>query len=334
MKLVKLCLSAALLLSINSIAADYEYEIIPKIGQNFHDEDAGLDDEFLYGIDLNYYFTREAGLQVGYQRSDDVKYKWHALQTTDIQQVYLNLLYEPTKNNGLTPFLLIGGGYEKLSNEIGDKTSQAFANVGAGVRYALDRDFDISAEIKYVKKLDTMDDDLITNIGLGYKWGMPLSSSTGVQNTIMNTPQTKVSSFKPEPIPVPEDLLSDEISFGDLPLPEESGNKKAKDIFEQKEAAMAKSSSSKPTPAPQKSVTTNGNGYYIQIGAYAKNLPNQEYLNSIAQSGYQPILKEASVRGKKVTKILIGPYSSYEEAKNKLPEIKNKITNTAFIYKI
>ncbi len=334
MKLVKLCLSSVLIFSLSSIAADYEYEVIPKIGQNFHDEDAGLDDEFLYGIDLNYYFTKEAGLQVGYQRSDDVKYKWHALQTTDIQQFYLNFLYEPTKQNNLTPYFLVGGGYEKLSNEIDDKTSQAFANVGVGVKYAIDRDFDISAEVKYMKKLDTMDDDLITNIGLGYKWGMPLASSASQATALNSINGVQTTSFKPQPIPVPEDLLSDEISFGDLPLPQESENK-SQDIFEQKEASMKQKNQKISRVTKNEKIFSNGEGgYYIQVGAYAKNTPSKEYLNSIAETGYQPILKEATVGGKKVTKILIGPYSSYEEAKNTLPQVKKKVAKTAFIYKI
>ncbi len=332
MKFVKLCLSATLLISLNSVAADYEYEVIPKIGQSFYDDDSGLDDEFLYGVDLNYYFNKEAGLQIGYQRNDDVEYKWYPSQTTDIQQFYMNFLYEPTKNNGFTPFFLVGGGYEDLSNEIGDKKSQAFANVGAGVKYALDSAFDISAEVKYIKKLDTMDSDVVTNIGLGYKWGMPVASYLGAQNSV-SSGSNKTASFKPQPIPLPENLLNDEISFGDLPVPK-GEEQKSKDIFAQKEASAANGVATQDHASKTGGFVTDANGYYIQVGAYAKNIPSQEFLDSIAQSGYQPILKEASVRGKKVTKILIGPYGSYEEAKSKLPEIKHKINRTAFIYKI
>ena len=322
MKVFRLCMSAALLLSLNLFAGSSKYEVIPKVGQNLFDNDSGLDDEMTYGIDMNYYFTHDTGVQIGYQRTDDVKYLWHYPNTTDIQRFYLNALYEPVNYGDLTPYLLAGGGYEKLSNEIGNQKSQAFINAGVGVKYAVTPVFDLVAEAKYIKKMDSMDDDILTNVGIGYKFG----------NLVPNAPlaSRQEKDFSPTPIPLLDDELAgvnSAIAQDNLPMPKA----KRKDVFEEHQA-LKESFTKKPIP-----VETNSckeiveKGYYIQVGAYAHNKPVR-YLSTIKQKGYQATLYEASIKGRKITKVLIGPYDSYNQAKRKLKEIRSKIVNNAFIY--
>lgn len=328
MKLSNILLSSALLISLNSLAADYEYEIVPKIGQNFFDDDSGLDDETSYGVDLNYYLNSQTGLQIGYERISKSKYRWYYPNETDIDRFYLNAVYEPTQYNSLTPYFLAGGGYEKLSKEIGNQKSQGFLDAGLGVKYSLNPVFDLIAEAKYIKKLDTMDSDVVTNLGMGYKFGTPISSMRQLAQNTANREE-----FTPKPLPLPDSELQSvnaQMTQEELPMPES----KEKDIFKEHKEMKQPALSSKNIPPSPKQNFANEGEYFIQVGAYALKKPEQRYLNDIIQKGYNVTLHDANVKGRKVTKILIGPYSSYEEAKKILPDIKSCITNSAFIYKM
>jgi len=323
MKFLKICLSSALIFAIHSSAASYQYEVIPKIGQNFFDDDSGLDDEISYGIDFNYYFNPNGGVQIGYERISGSSYRYYSPNETDIDRFSLHALYEPAKYDSLTPYLLFGGGYEKLSNEIGNQKSQGFVDAGVGVKYAMNSAFDLVAEAKYIKKLDTMDNDVLTNIGIGYKFGFPI----GNIQQLAQTPKQNL----PKPLPLPDSELENvnaSMDMQELPMPKT----KEKDIFEEHEAMESLSSKNIPQP-PQKNLIKEGE-YFIQVGAYSIKTPEKRYLDDIVKRGYNVTLHDAQVKGKKVTKILIGPYSSYEEAKKLLPEIRSCITNNAFIYKM
>jgi len=78
--------------------------------------------------------------------------------------------------------------------------------------------------------------------------------------------------------------------------------------------------------------------YYVQVGALMKNTkPDENFLALIKEKGYNYKLHEVtSIKdGKKieVVKILIGPFSKDEVGKEFL-EIKKKISQNAFIYRM
>jgi len=78
--------------------------------------------------------------------------------------------------------------------------------------------------------------------------------------------------------------------------------------------------------------------YYVQVGALMKNTkPDESFLALIKEKGYNYKLHEVtSIKdGKKieVVKILIGPFSKDEVGKEFL-EIKKKISQNAFIYRM
>lgn len=73
---------------------------------------------------------------------------------------------------------------------------------------------------------------------------------------------------------------------------------------------------------------------YIQVGSFSNTKPNKIFLNSLAKKGYIYLQHDAIVKGAKVTKILVGPYSSDKEARNNLSKLKEDVAKDAFIYKI
>ena len=75
-------------------------------------------------------------------------------------------------------------------------------------------------------------------------------------------------------------------------------------------------------------------GVYVQVGATSRLSPDKKFLKTITSKNYDYKLLPINVKGKKVTKILIGPYKSTKEAKAVLADIKSKINKDAFIYRV
>ncbi len=96
---------------------------------------------------------------------------------------------------------------------------------------------------------------------------------------------------------------------------------------------------SKPVSKPselfkkQNSVTntksSSGKIYYIQIGSFSKT-PDHKYFDKIKSKGYSYKL----FRGGKLIKVRVGPYSSYEEAKSRLPEVQSALGVSGFVVKV
>jgi DedD protein len=87
-----------------------------------------------------------------------------------------------------------------------------------------------------------------------------------------------------------------------------------------------------PKVVPIKSANAVPN-YYIQVGA-TSTTPSKAYLKKIVDAGFIYTLYETTVKGKKVTKILVGPYKGHSKAKMALPQVRKKIARGAFIYRI
>ncbi len=89
---------------------------------------------------------------------------------------------------------------------------------------------------------------------------------------------------------------------------------------------------------PKKEHKAKTGKYYIQVAALLKNAtPNKKFLALIKKQGYDYKFYHTNIvkNGQKikVTKILIGPFKSKEEAKKELPKIKRTISQTAYIFK-
>jgi DedD protein len=75
-------------------------------------------------------------------------------------------------------------------------------------------------------------------------------------------------------------------------------------------------------------------GVYLQVAATSKLTPDKRYLAKITEKNYEYRLLPIEVKGKRVTKILIGPYPNTAVAKNVLADVKKSINKDAFIYRV
>lgn len=71
-------------------------------------------------------------------------------------------------------------------------------------------------------------------------------------------------------------------------------------------------------------------GFYIQVGSFSKFSPNKQLLDTITQSSFDYRMQKAGDNNR----LLIGPFKTRQEAKDKLNEVKDRINKDAFIKEI
>jgi len=75
-------------------------------------------------------------------------------------------------------------------------------------------------------------------------------------------------------------------------------------------------------------------GYYIQVGATSKSFPDRRYLQKIKNAGFDYVVHTVNSNGRRIKKILVGPYSSRGEATRALPKARSAIRHDAYILRI
>lgn len=75
-------------------------------------------------------------------------------------------------------------------------------------------------------------------------------------------------------------------------------------------------------------------GIYIVVGVTSREKPSQKFIDLIVSKKYNYKLLPLKYENKKITKILLGPYQSSEEAKLNLDKVKKDINKDAFIYRV
>jgi len=90
----------------------------------------------------------------------------------------------------------------------------------------------------------------------------------------------------------------------------------------------------KPTQKVQQPQATPGKaagkGYYIQVGSFSKYAPNKNFLKSITDIGYNYEFLEAN----NINKVLVGPFTSEDDAKEARRVMRSKIEPGAFLIKL
>lgn len=89
-----------------------------------------------------------------------------------------------------------------------------------------------------------------------------------------------------------------------------------------------------PAAQPVKVKTSTGGSHYVQVGSFSRYAPNKTFLKSITDKGYKYEFREVKVNSQTVNKVLVGPFSNENEARDALRVIRKSIESGAFITKI
>ncbi len=173
----KSILSLALIVATSVAAGDKKqpYHINVHSGLNVFDDSQHLENGSLIGASVAFYEkeTQSYALQLGVERLSGIDYEGIVLDT-DIDRYYLNMIVDGEEELSITPYILLGAGYEQISRvyeAYADTKSQGFLNAGLGFKYRLNDYFNITLEARAMGKLDSRNVDYVSKLGLDFMFG-------------------------------------------------------------------------------------------------------------------------------------------------------------------
>ena len=82
------------------------------------------------------------------------------------------MLHHYNSFENIRPYALAGLGYEDFSDEYGKTNDSVAINLGLGLKYSLDNNWNLRAEIRdHVNLQESIEQELIYTVGLGYSFG-------------------------------------------------------------------------------------------------------------------------------------------------------------------
>ncbi len=177
-------LGMSVLLAGALLATEYSYEISPMIGGVKPEGNLNIDDQFSYGLRFQMNDYKLLGLvpELSFDRTTDSDYETQAGDTA-INRLALNGLYEfKDFSETLTPYLLIGLGYEDVEDEPAEAyDSSLYGNWGGGVKWKIFEDIALRAEVKHLIRTDDGGNELYYGVGLAIPFGAKASAEPEVQ---------------------------------------------------------------------------------------------------------------------------------------------------------
>ncbi|NWF66684.1 MAG: OmpA family protein [Campylobacterales bacterium] len=169
MKKLWLSISVSAMLVSSAVATDMM--ISPVVTKNVTKDSSQLDDYFTYGAKVSKKVTNSVYAQFGYEYAKDVDIK-NTTKETDLNRFIVNGVYE-FGGEKVVPYLFAGGGYETVNNSTNLIDDQAVLNAGVGLRYAVNESLDVLTEGRYLRKVESEDNDLGVTLGINFKFNEP-----------------------------------------------------------------------------------------------------------------------------------------------------------------
>ncbi len=146
--------------------ASHQYEVTPTIGGVLPEGNLDVENHLTYGlrVGINLESAMFHQFELGYDRSSGVDYVSSALDTS-FNRYYGNFIkeYKMTPESAL--YALIGIGYEDVKNEQFDNKDSMFAQYGGGVKYWMNENFALKAEVRHAIKAHSGDNNLFYSLG-------------------------------------------------------------------------------------------------------------------------------------------------------------------------
>jgi len=168
----KILLVPALLLGTLAFAQDYNYEVTPVIGYNIAEGNLNLDNQVLYGAEMQYNGFNspiKPELSILYTDAD---YE-NSTISTDIYRIALNGVYEYGKFGMIKPLAKIGFGYETIDKHLADNRDGAFFNAGIGAKVPFTDAIALKVESVYMLKNNNsrLNSNLALLAGINFAFG-------------------------------------------------------------------------------------------------------------------------------------------------------------------
>jgi hypothetical protein len=334
------------------------YEVTPTIGYNTFDSSSKMKSSFMYGIRATMHTNSYYGYRLSYERAGDIHYDTNKdnKKTTDLQRISGQILINGEEEYQVIPYLIFGGGYEILSDEISNDVSQGYAEGGVGFKYHMKNDLIFDLEGKVLKKFDTDDIDYMITFGLGYLFDptvkKPELYTPGVLEArpiVKETPIVKNEIEIVSQVPVKDKIevikkVPVKNNMEVIPqVPAKSFIKPITSIITtptvaakytfNEEQFQQSAEIIKPTVTTKQTTQEYvfDNQYFVQIAAWF-NAEDKRLLTKLEKAGFSYDIENTVRHGRDTKLVKVGPYEHISDAKSALKKLK-KIKRDAFITK-
>jgi OOP family OmpA-OmpF porin len=120
--------------------------------------------DLIYGLKGTWQNSEGFGGELGFESGSDIMYTTEDT-TTSLTRVFGHVNMYGESSYSITPYALLGAGYEFLSTNIKGDPDQGFIDAGAGFSYNLFPYMNLNFEVRALYKLDSEDIDYTGNIG-------------------------------------------------------------------------------------------------------------------------------------------------------------------------
>ncbi len=180
--------------------------ITPTVGKQMTTPNQEFkDDKTLLGVGIQAYINENFAVDMRLEASEDNEMADGG--KTDLERGSVNALYEFTPQNKVSPYVLAGAGYEKLHRTFLNYKSQPFYQAGAGLKISLSKNLEFITEMRYLRKKDTKDNEVIATCGFGVKLGSDecevsceslqsaINPKSAYSKKVVNTPKPAVKAI-------------------------------------------------------------------------------------------------------------------------------------------
>jgi OOP family OmpA-OmpF porin len=167
----------SLILAGALMASEYSYEISPMIGGVKPEGNLDIDSQKAWGARFQMNDWDLLGLvpELSFDRTTSTDYEYNAGSTT-INRYAFNGLYDfEDFSDTVTPYVLIGLGYEDVREEKLGYDNSVYGNYGAGLKMKVYEDIALRAELKHLIRTDDGGNELYYGIGLSIPFGKKAS---------------------------------------------------------------------------------------------------------------------------------------------------------------
>jgi OOP family OmpA-OmpF porin len=158
---------------------ELSYYITPYIGYTWFDNDQDVDDDPAYGLRFGYNFTKYFGLEASVEYTDTNYDTDNDSRSVNIGNYRLDGIFNLLPDNQLVPFVFAGVGGQYIDYPSGnDNRNAATVNYGAGLKFFVDENVALRADIRQIhvfQNIDDIDDrrDIEATLGITYYFGGP-----------------------------------------------------------------------------------------------------------------------------------------------------------------
>ncbi|MDP2894317.1 MAG: OmpA family protein [Sulfurimonas sp.] len=212
----RILLIPALLLGTMAIAQDYNYEVTPVIGYNIAEGNLNLENQVLYGAEMQYNGFNspiKPELSILYTDAD---YE-NSRSDADIYRVALNGVYEYGELGMIKPLAKVGIGYETMDDHLSGNKDSVFFDAGIGAKVAFNDAIALKLEAVYMAKANggRWDNNLALLAGINFAFGPKAQPASAP----VAAPAPKVApapAVVPTPAPAPKPVDGDNDKDGVL----------------------------------------------------------------------------------------------------------------------